>query len=272
MKLLYIFSAVVFFLNASSATQPVYTGEDLAADVIHNALLRQSEITNLKGDVRLTYTTGGDSQTFRVGFARVPPGEARLEIMGLLGEVLFVLTADGDRMMVHNKTERKAVVCNANRENLSTLLGMDLGGDIFRVLDWIEGRAPVYVDKVTTGEMSAFGEENDDGTVTITWKSRGSDVPVQVLTFDPGDGRVLFSRVFDADGQAETDIHYEDFADCGGILVSFSVGVKRKDVFLDVEFNSVKINDKIKDKAFSVEPPKGTEVFYWDGLSGEKDG
>jgi|GEM_PF-1893340 len=263
MKLLAYFS-VTLFLTAAAATQPVYTDADLAADVIHRALLRQSQITSLKGDVELTYTAGGDSQAFRVGFARVPPHKARLEITGLLGEILFVLTADGDRMMVHSKAERKAVVCSATRDNLTALLGMDLGGDIYQVLDWIEGRAPMYAGEVATGETYASAEENDEGTATVTWKRRESDVPVQVLTIDPDDGRVIFSRVYDADGRAETDIYYEDFDDCGGFLMPYAVSVNREDTYLNVRFNKIKLNDEIKERAFSVEPPDGTEVFYWD--------
>ncbi len=266
MKLIARFS-IILFLTAAAATQPVYTDTDLAADVIHKALLRQSQINSLKGDVRLTYTAGGNSQAFRVGFARVPPYKARLEITGLLGEILFVLTADGDRMMVHSKAERKAVVCRATRDNLTALLGMDLGGDIYQVLDWIEGRTRMFAGEIATGEMFASAEENDDGTVTVTWKRRESDVPVQVLTIDPDDGRVLFSRVYDADGKAETDIFYGDFDDCGGFLMPYTVSVNREDTYLNARFNKVKLNDEIKDRAFSVEPTDGTEVFYWDDLA-----
>jgi outer membrane biogenesis lipoprotein LolB len=270
MKVVLGFSAVVIFFTAVAATQPVYTDGDLAADVIYKVLLRQSEISSLKGDVNLTYIADGDSRTFRVGFARVPPDKARLEVVGLLGELLFVLTADGDRMMVHSKAERKAVVCAATRENLTVLLGMDLGGDVYEVLDWIEGRVPLYADLVATGDMLAVGENNSDGTVTVSWKLREGDVPVQVLTF-AADGRVIFSRVFDADGQAETDIYYGDFNEYSGLLMPCSVNVNRKDIYLDVRFNEVKVNEMIKERAFSVEPPKGSEVFYWDDLTEEKN-
>jgi len=265
MKLIACFS--ITLVITAAATQPVYTDADLAADVISKALSRQSLITSLKGDVELTYTAGGDSQAFRVGFARVPPYKARLEITGLLGEILIVLTADGDRMMVHSKAERKAVVCLATRDNLTALLGMDLGGDIYGVLDWIEGRAPMCAGEVATGEMLATAEEDGDGNATVTWTRRESGTTVQVLAVNPDDGRVLFSRVYDADGRAETDIFYDDFADCGGFAMAYSVSVNREDTNVDVRFNKIKLNDEIKDRAFSVEPPNGTEVFYWDGLS-----
>jgi outer membrane lipoprotein-sorting protein len=266
MKTELFFLAAVIFFTAASATQPVYTEADLAVDVINKVLIRQSEITSLKGDVNMTYTAGGDSQTFRVGFARVPPDKARLEVVGLLGELLFVLTADGERMMVNSKGERKAVVCAATRENLTALLGMDLGGDINEVLDWIEGRVPVYAESVATGEVSAVGEYNDDGTVTITWTFREGETPIQVLNFEPDDGRVVFSRVFDADGQAETDIYYKDFKERDGLMMPYSVDVNRKDNYLNVRFNELKINESVRDGAFSVEPPKNSEVFYWDDL------
>jgi outer membrane lipoprotein-sorting protein len=271
MKIGLLFLAAVIFFTTASATQPVYTDADLAVDVINKVLIRQSEIKSLKGDVNMTYTAGGDSQTFRVGFARVPPDKARLEVVGLLGELLFVLTADGERMMVNSKGERKAVVCVTTRENLTALLGMDLGGDINEVLDWIEGRVPVYAEGVATGEVSAVGEYNDDGTVIVTWTARDWDTPIQVLNFESDDGRVVFSRIFDADGQAETDIYYEDFKERNGLMMPYSVDVNRKDNYLNVRFNELKINEPIKDGAFSVEPPKSSEVFYWDGLTEEKD-
>lgn len=271
MKIELLFLAVVIFFTAASATQPVYTEADLAVDVINEVLIRQSEITSLKGDVNMTYTAGGDSQTFRVGFARVPPDKTRLEVVGLLGELLFVLTADGERMMVNSKGERKAVVCATTRGNLTALMGMDLGGDINEVLDWIEGRVPVYVDGIATGEVSAVGEYNDDGTVAVTWTARDADTPIQVLNFEPDDGCVVFSRIFDADGQAETDIYYKDFKERDGLTMPYNVDVNRKDSYLSVRFNELKINEHIKDGAFSVEPPKGFEVFYWDDLTEDKD-
>ncbi|UCE27256.1 MAG: DUF4292 domain-containing protein [Candidatus Coatesbacteria bacterium] len=265
MKPIVCFS-MTLLVAAAAATQPLYTAADLAADVIHTALSRQSKIASLEGDVELTYTASGDSQSFRVGFARVPPGKARLEITGLLGEILFVLTADGDRMMVHNKAERKAVVCSATRDNLTALLGMDLGGDIYQVLDWIEGRVPMHPEEVATGEILVAAEEDADGNATVTWERRDSGTTVQIITISPDDGRVLFSRVYDADGRAEADIYYGDFGDCDGFAMPYYVSVNREDTYLDVRFNKVRLNDEIKERAFSVEPPDGTEVFFWDDL------
>ncbi len=273
MKVSLSFLAGVLFYTAAAGTQPlIYTDADFAADVIHAAALRQAGITSLKGDAVLTYNSGESVNTFRVGFARVPPDKARLEIMGLFGEVLFVLTADGDRMMVQSKADRKAVVCKATRENLTALLGMDLGGDIHLVLDWIEGRAPLYAETVATGEVLATAEENDDGSATVRWVPRNGDVPLQMLTFDPGDGRVLFSRVYDPDGAAETDIYYDDFRDRDGFTVPYDVTINRLDSTVEVNFNRITMNAEIKDRAFSTGPPRGAEVFYWDDLSEANDG
>lgn len=232
----------------------------LTSDTLESTLAaereRQARLSTVKGNVIMNYIAE-DSQEFNCGYIRDFENGARLEIRGILGEILFVVTANSNDMMIYSKPKKSAIVCPATRENLSSLLGLDMGGNIFQLLDWISGVVPLLDEN---DGFSAQIESNGDGRKTVKWHD-GAGNPVKDIAFDDTSGIPTAARLYDPEGQALADIVYSDYNEIDGILFAESVTVTTDSIRLEVSFYKVSINDSVPVKAFSTEPPDGVEVL-----------
>ncbi|MCP4229792.1 MAG: hypothetical protein GY771_06550 [bacterium] len=244
------------------AVNSIATDNGNGDDVIHGLLAaeaeRQAGIESVKGGV-VMYYIGEDAQEFACGYVRDFERGARLEIRGILGEILFVVTAEDDEMMLYSKASKSAVVCPATRENLAVLLGLDIGGNIYQLLDWVSGIAPLRDDEPG---LTVEVKESEGDRVTVGWTADDGN-PLQNITFDTAIGAPVASRLYD-DGAVLADIVYSDFEQIDGVPFAKSVNVNTDDMRLEVTFNRVALNDEVNPKAFSTEPPGGTEIITID--------
>ncbi len=249
---------LVFFLLLMS--YPAALENDIELDVM-NGLLdaeteRQAGMDSVQGNV-IMYYIGEDMQEFSCGYLRDFEQGARLEIRGILGEILFIVTADNQQMMFFSKASKSAIVCPATRENLAVLVGLDIGGNIYQLLDWVSGIAALH-----TGD-DGFGLSVIDLTderCTVRWSDEAGKY-VQDISFDRINEIPVAARLFDEEGKSFADVIYSDFEEVEGVLFAKNVTVNTSDMRLEVTFNKVTLNGTVNPKAFSTEPPAGAETL-----------
>lgn len=263
--------SLIFFLSLMS--YPAALENDIELDVMTGLLdaeiERQAGMDSVKGNV-IMYYIGEDVQEFSCGYLRDFDQGARLEIRGILGEILFVVTADNEQMMFYSKASKSAIVCPATRENLAVLIGLDIGGNIYQLLDWVSGVVALH-----TGDDGFFLSVIDltDERCTVRWSDEAGKY-LQEISFDRDNEVPIAARLFDEIGEPFADVVYSDFEEVEGVLFAKKVTVNTSEMRLEVTFNKVTLNGTVNPKAFSTEPPAGAEALSLgnvvEGTAGEE--
>jgi hypothetical protein len=73
-------------------------------------------------------------------------------------------------------------------------------------------------------------------------------------------------RIYDQQGNVETDVHYQNYKDFDGTIFPNTIGIERPRESYDITLNMVKleINKTLTDDQFVLEQPAGTEVVHLD--------
>jgi outer membrane lipoprotein-sorting protein len=73
-------------------------------------------------------------------------------------------------------------------------------------------------------------------------------------------------RIYDQQGNVETDVHYQNYKDFDGTTFPNTIGIERPRESYDITLNMVKleINKPLTDDQFVLEQPAGTEVVHLD--------
>jgi len=253
-----LLSASFVLINIPGALE-----NDIELDVMEKLLNaeteRQAGIDSVKGKVVMFYV-GDDMQEFSCGYLRDFELGARLEIRGILGEMLFIVTAENEQMMLYSKASKSAIVCPATRENLAVLLGLDIGGNIYQLLDWLSGVVSLCGnDDKSNPSVIDFTDEK----CTVQWSDE-ADKSVQIITFNRVDKIPIAARLFDEDGESLADVNYSEFEEVDGVLFAKKVSVNTNDMRLEVTFKDVTLNGDVNPKAFSTKPPDGSEILSVD--------
>ncbi len=235
---------------------------DAMRELLDTEIERQNGIDSVKGSV-VMYYIGEDMQEFTCGYLRDFEYGARLEIRGILGEILFIVTAENENMMLYSKTSKTAIVAPATRENLTALLGLDIGGNIYQLLDWLSGIVALHSENEN---LATSVIELTDEKCGVRWVDDAGK-NVQEITFSREYGIPLAARLFDERGNSLADVVYSDFEDIDGVHFANSVTVNTSDMRLEVTFKKVTINDKVNPEAFSTEPPSGAEILSLEDVA-----
>lgn len=252
---------------------PTALENDVELDVMRELLdaeaERQSGMDSVKGSV-VMYYIGEDMQEFTCGYLRDFRQGARLEIRGILGEILFIVTAENEQMMLYSKASKTAIVAPATRGNLAALLGLDIGGNIYQLLDWLSGVVDLRSED---DNMVVSVTELTEKRCGVCWNDK-TGKEVQEITFDRENGVPVAARLFDENGESLADVVYSDLEEVEGVLFAKSVTVNTNDMRLEVTFNKVSLNGTVNPEAFSTEPPSGAEVLSLEdvvtGTNGEE--
>lgn len=230
--------------------RPAAFSEDPAP--LHAALARRREaVQALSGELALEVWEGDKRVSARQLFAAAPPNRFRMDTLSPMEQPLSTLVCDGDLLLMHQMSEERCFVGEANTQNLSRLSRLPL--DPHAMAAALSGQPPLLSDK---GGQVGWSEER--GLYTLTLDAPGARLADKQVIFIHPTHLIPVEVVLYRGARVEVVLHLADYTTEEPRLPQrIRFELPNELIRVDARLKDYALNPDLPAEAFSVEPPPG---------------